>query len=175
MKEQIKQRWIGMEKQKEIFLSTIENWTDKQLYWSPVGEWNAIQIADHLITSEYGTVSYMQKKTQAPSSEIPVAGTESKKESEVLNDALISDKKWKAPAVLPDPKDNMSPQEMKSKWIHIRSKLDSFLNNLDEAYYDKQVFKHPFAGRMNLEQTLGFLEHHIEHHVHQLNRLKERM
>ncbi|WP_306639683.1 DinB family protein [Sanyastnella coralliicola] len=175
MKDQIKQRWSGMEMQKTQFLSNLEGWSEEELHWAPEGEWNAIQIADHIMTSEYGTLGYLMKKTQAPASDIPVAGSDSAEGSSGLNEALKSDKQWKAPPVLPDPKDEMNFNEMAGKWSHIRGKMRSFLDELNEDYYDKQIFRHPFAGRMNLEQTLGFLEHHIEHHVHQLNRLKERM
>ena len=56
-------------------------------------------------------------------------------------------------------------------WSGMAKKIDEFVENLDEDYYERQVFKHPYAGRLNLYQTLEFLANHYHHHQHQLRRM----
>ena len=163
-----------LNKNRQIFLDTTRDWTQEQLQFKPSEEaWNALQVMEHVMTSEFGTLKYMKKKTKAPSTEIPVATEENKHASGQLNNALKSDKKWVAPDVLPDPTGQKSREELVQFWNVLSQKLDSFVTDLPIEYHDKQVFKHPFAGRLNLEQTLSFLSNHYTHHVHQLRRLEE--
>lgn len=37
---------------------------------------------------------------------------------------------------------------------------------------DRAVFDHPMAGPMTLVDTLSFVEAHVGHHLHQLDRLQ---
>ena len=39
-------------------------------------------------------------------------------------------------------------------------------------YTEKLIFKHPYAGRIDLDQTVAFLANHIEHHMYQIQRIK---
>ena len=175
MNENIKAIWLQIEKEKAEFLGMLEHWTPEQLQFKPDGGWNAIQVMDHIITSEFGTLSYMKKKTQAKPEELTQAEDDSKENSDKLNNALISDRQWKAPDILPHPTDEDGFETKMLQWSKVRQSFFAFLDELAPDYYEKQIFKHPFAGRLNLEQTLGFVLNHIVHHKHQIHRIQEAM
>lgn len=137
----------------------------------PKEGWNMLQVMEHVITSEVGTLEYMKKKTQAPAAEIPVAGEESVAGSAQLSKALKSEGKWKKPDALPDPTGAQSFDNMLAYWENLREKYKGFLEDLDPAYYDRAIFKHPFSGRLNLYQTIEFLTNHLVHHGYQLKRI----
>ena len=154
------------------FIKQIEEVPRELRSKHPAEGWNMLQVMEHLISSEVGTLEYMKKKTQARADEIPVAGEESTAGSEQLKRALQSEKKWKMPGVLPDPTGAQSFENMQAYWDGLREKYRAFLEDLSADYHDRAIFKHPISGRMNLEQTIEFLVDHLVHHGYQLKRIK---
>lgn len=173
MNNDLKAAWIKMEEAKSSFLAMIEAWSDDQLLANPNDGWSALQIVEHLIMSENGTLDYLKRKSQAPAAELEAAGEQEAEVSRKLNLALKSDQRWEAPAVLAPPRGDESLDRLIEQWSHLRVQWKKFLEELSPEYYDKKMFRHPLAGRLNMEQTLSFVEHHIRHHVHQLRRLQE--
>lgn len=161
-----------MEEAKASFLSMIASWPTERLMASPDEGWNALQIVEHLIMSENGTLEYLNRKAQAAAEELEAAGEQEAEVSRKLNLALKSDQRWEAPAVLAPPRGDQPLTRLEEQWSDLRGRWKKFLEELPEAYHNKKMFRHPLAGRLNIEQTLSFVEHHIKHHVHQLRRLK---
>jgi len=154
------------------FIKKVEDIPREQRSQHPAEGWNILQVMEHVITSEVGTLEYMKKKTLAPYADIPLAGEESEAGSAQLNRALQSEKKWKAPDVLPDPTGAQSFDNMLAYWDNLRGKYRVFLDELNPGYYNRAIFKHPFSGRLNLIQTIDFLTNHIVHHGYQVDRIK---
>ena len=60
------------------------------------------------------------------------------------------------------------------KWGTIRSSLKEYIDKFPKEYLDKEIFKHPIAGWLNLLQTINFLQNHFDHHKLQiLKRIEE--
>lgn len=171
MNEELKQYIRRLDEARNVFIDQIESCTREQRSRAPESGWNMLQVMEHVLSSEKGTLEYMKRKTQAPFGDIPIAGDENSAKSDQLVEALKSDKKWKAPTVLPDPTGAQSFENMLAYWDRLREEYEAFLNDLDPGYFNREIFKHPFAGRLNLFQTLDFLINHLVHHVHQINRL----
>lgn len=174
--KKIEQCLEEMSQAKQRFLNMIGDWTAEELRFRPDGEgWNALQIMDHIILSERGTLAYMMKKTSSGWEDIPVATEENAHNSGKLDDALISPSKWKAPSVMPDPTDDRELEEVIQYWHGLRIKFGEFVTQLPPEFHERQVFRHPYAGRLNLYHTLSFLSKHIDHHCHQIERITATM
>jgi uncharacterized damage-inducible protein DinB len=157
-------------------LKMIEGWSDEDLKYKPnKGSWNVLQILDHIILSEKGTLGYMMKKSRSGWQELPKSAHEHEHSSLKLDHALSSSERWQAPSVLPDPSDDRPIENVVSYWYGFRQKLDAFVEQLDPEFYERQIFRHPYAGRLNLFQTLSFLTKHIDHHTFQIERLSKSM
>lgn len=162
-----------LEAEKSNFISMVEGFSRDQRMIKPENGWNMLQVMEHVIWSEQGTLEYMKRKTQAPWADIELTTENEHKRSEQLKEALISEKRWKAPDVLPDPTGSQSFENMMTYWDNLRNDYLEFLNSLDTNYHNRLIFKHPFSGRLNLYQTLEFLNSHLIHHIHQLKRIVE--
>lgn len=160
-----------MEKARADYLALIESWPVERLSHQPEGGWSALQVTEHLIASEYGTLQYLQKKTLAPVDSLEMSDEATAEASRKLNLALKSDLKWKAPGVLAPPSGKHGLETLIHQWDDLRKGWERLLNGIDEGYLHRQVFRHPVAGRLDLLQTLSFVEHHIHHHVHQIKRI----
>lgn len=171
MNNELRAAWQLIEDARTMYIALIESWPNDRLTHQPNGGWNALQVTEHLITSEYGTLEYVMKKTQAPAESLEPSNETAAEASRKLNLALKSDLKWEAPNVLPSPSGKQSLDTLVAQWAELRKGWEHLLGSIDEGYIKRQVFKHPIAGRLDLLQTLAFIENHIHHHVHQIRRI----
>lgn len=158
---------------KASFLEKMESVSAENRTRSPESGWNMLQVMEHVIVSDRGTYEYLKRKTQAPAAEIPPASEETRTNSEGLQNALLSEKRWKMPEVLPAPTGAQSYDNLLKFWDQLYTEYHRFLSELDPDYYQRQVFKHPIAGRLDLFQTIEFQINHLVHHGYQLERIKK--
>ncbi len=90
----------------------------------------------------------------------------------VVKYALRYKKKIKAPAVITTPTADVSYETVKQDWEQDRQRLSQFLEKLPEAAKDKEIFRHPIVGMMNIYHTLAFMREHVLHHIAQVKRLE---
>lgn len=171
LNDQVVAQWSATQMQKASLLAFLESWSEDQLRFAPEGEWNSLQIIEHIMLSEAGTLSYLLKKTRADPAELPGTDEEQLEKGRELNSALKSESKFKAPPILGDPGEGRSLEVLAAEWSRLRMKWRAFLEELDPAFQQKQVFRHPYAGPLNLEQAMAFIANHILHHRYQLERL----
>jgi len=156
-----------------LLLAELDGMSPKQLAASQNESWSAVQVIEHIMWSETGTLGYMKKKTSSGWEGLLLASEEENLKSSMLNNRLASDERYKAPAILPDPEGKKTLQELVNDWNLLREDIVKFVNDLDENFYDRLVFKQPIAGPLSLFQTLQFLNHHMRHHIPQIKRIKE--
>lgn len=161
--------------EKEAMLEELAQWSQDQIGWKSDEEsWNANQVVEHLVTSEFGTFQYLVKKTSSGFDGLESATEEHRESSKKLNAALASDQQWKAPPVLPQPQGDKEMDVWVNRWRGLSQKMGEWLEQVPENTEEKLVFRHPLSGRLTLEQTMDFLIEHIVHHGHQLRRIKEK-
>ncbi len=150
-------------------LAYMDELPDEKRHQKPEGSWSAVQVLRHLQLSENGTVTYLRKKVQAPPEEVSSAGFAGKVRSFLLSRALRNyGKKFKAPAVIGDVEASPDYIEVKKAYLKAREELKEILNRFDPQMAGKAYFKHPLAGKINIYQTLVFLEDHLERHIEQI-------
>lgn len=139
--------------------------------------WGGLQVVEHLMRSEAGTWGYLKKKCQANPQELTKAGLGSDERGWKLIRALMTDAQWKDPTpgalLSPDPTSDANVHEAMQRWV---VGLDQAYAAMAEAFpepawWQVEVFNHPMAGRISLQDTLAFGVAHVHHHLHQLNRL----
>ncbi|TVR38586.1 MAG: DinB family protein [Cryomorphaceae bacterium] len=172
MHQSIAPHWEKLTLLKNEWIAQLETLPQETCSARLAQGWNILQVVEHVITSETGTLGYMKKKTAAPWSEIPLANENHVSKGRQLNEALKSEKRWKAPDVLPDPTGSQSFDNMAKYWDGLRGEYQGFLSDLDPAYFERTIFRHPYSGPLDLYHTLDFLCNHILHHQYQVERIK---
>jgi hypothetical protein len=176
MTDEFKNAIEGLKAAREEAFNRVANWNEQELNFKPSPEsWNVIQIFQHILSSETGTFGYILKKTSSGWEGLDRVGEEEKANGEKLVNRLSSTEKFAAPAVLPAPQGEESLDEVKARWNELRDKMIPFFENMDEAFYDRLVFKQPAAGMISPIAAIQFLTKHIEHHFMQLDELKSAM
>lgn len=136
------------------------------------GGWSALQVMQHLLLSEEGSVKYVKKKLSF-NPELEQAGFFSAWRAFLLDFYFMLPLKFKAP---PGVGDDVLPtgsdfKQVSERWLSSRKALREYLESLPPGMFQKSIYKHPFAGRMSLEGMLQFFDGHFERHRKQIRRV----
>lgn len=135
------------------------------------GQWSALQVMQHLMRSEELSMQYLRKKLSYQP-ELQKAGMAAALRSRLLRFYLRLPFKFKAPAPVDAStfKTDVSLDELARRWRANRRELRAFLDGLPADLYDKEVYKHPFAGRLTLMGMVDFFDGHFRRHREQIRR-----
>jgi len=152
-------------------LRELEAYSEAKLNEQPDEDsWSVFQVMYHLILSEHYSHQYVQKKLSF-NPELKKAGFVSELRRMVLNMYLAAPLKFNAPTAV---RDNLPEHatfwEIAKKWKDQRVLLRDYLQQLPEDFYDKEIYKHPFAGRLSLDGMLAFFQRHFQRHRKQIFR-----
>lgn len=135
-------------------------------------KWSAVQVLNHLYMTEKGTLNFLEKSQNQPEG-LHKVNLKNRMRAFLLQRFLKSKKKAKAPAKLPDPKNDTSLEELKSKFDRLHHQHQEFLDKLPSNIFGKTVFRHPVVGWMEINDVYKFLANHWVHHRHQLERIEK--
>jgi hypothetical protein len=138
-------------------------------------KWSPTQIMNHLLMSEKLSIAYCRKKLSF-NPKLKRAGIMSFFKTQIIRFYLYSPLKFKAPKLINTPflpaSDTLD--NIIIKWHAVRSDMKSFIEEIAESDLDKEIYKHPFGGRISISGMLSFMEAHFENHRRQiLNALKK--
>ena len=152
-------------------LRELEAYSEAKLNEKPDEKsWSVFQVMYHLLLSEQYSCQYVQKKLSfAP--ELKKAGLVSGLRRLALNTYLATPLKFKAPAVVNDDLPQQATfWEIAKKWKDQRVLLRDYLQELPDEHFNKEIYKHPFAGRLSLDGMLAFFQGHFKRHKKQIFR-----
>lgn len=161
-----------MEAELDRLLKDLSGYSEEQLMQSPTPEaWSVIQVMQHLIAAEEGSMAYVKKKSSYP---------DNFKKANWLNGLRIlalkfflnAPFKFKAPEVVNESKfdPEVDFEDLVEKWREVRHKMMDFLDNVPDEYLDILLYRHAFAGRLTLEGMLVFFHGHFARHRKQIDR-----
>jgi len=171
MLRKLDQAWRELELAKNDIITLIERVPVQELNKVPATEkWSILQIAAHLMSSENKSLIYMKKKVQAGAN-LPVSNISSAFRAWLLRFFLKSPIRFKAPPVLDVPEPHYEKMELIQQWNNQRKELLAFLSQLPLKHIQRDLFKHPVAGRMNIIQALRFMTTHARRHYKQMKEI----
>jgi len=171
MNQSIEKRFQQIEQQRIFLLTTLREISLEELTYQPApGKWSLMQILAHLVTAEKMSLAYLQKKILG----IDDAADTGWKEDLRIGLLKISQRlplKFKAPGrVVESTPAYTSFDQLRSDWNNVRAQLADTLERFPENRLKRKVYKHPFAGMLNITQMLIFFREHITHHQPQIRR-----
>ncbi|HET7042370.1 MAG TPA: DinB family protein [Gemmatimonadales bacterium] len=133
--------------------------------------WSMSDVVEHLVLAEAGMAAALAKE---PSPERPrvlapwyrFLG---------LRLALVADFRIRAPVESILPRREMSWGDLVGRWEAERTRLGSWLEEVDPAKHASPRFKHPITGWMTVPQALTFAGDHLHHHLMQIGRIERRL
>lgn len=161
-----------MDKELDQLFAELDHYSSEQLNRPPASEsWSVTQVLNHLLLSEKYSLQYCEKKLSFEPS-LPKAGLAAAARALFVKWYLFFPFKVKAPALISTsalPKED-DLANIKTQYQTQRQLLRTFLEQLEENYLDREVYKHPFAGRLSFPGMFGFMTAHFRHHRKQIYR-----
>lgn len=171
----LQQKFEELEQAKQQLLDIIQQAKPEEQRFKPSPEeWCMLQVAQHLVVAEGGTVRFMQKRPPMPANF--AAKLQAKAGYSLLTTAIKSPKKIKAPKIAGlNPTEILPLAETLANWAEVRENCKKYLSDFPKDQLDYFVFKHPLAGKLNVVQTLGFMIAHIHNHIRQVKQIQKAM
>lgn len=154
-------------------LTDLKQYSDEKLNHQPTPEsWSVLQVLQHMMLVENASQKYVQKKlSYNPKLSKANLGT-------VWRMFILKSYNWlpiklKAPSYVNENNfaEKATLADVAAQWQTQRQHLQDFLVALPEAIFDKEVYKHPLAGRLSLLGMLRFYEGHFDRHYKQIQKL----
>jgi len=161
-----------IETERQRILSEVSTLKEDALNKTPgPGKWSILQILTHLLIAERLSVLYMRKKSKGVD-QLDNAGVLESFKLGVLKISQRLPIRYKAPKVVREHTPEALPlQELITQWNTLRGELNLFLNSIEEKNVRKKIYKHPIAGRLDVNQAMLFFREHVNHHQPQIKRL----
>jgi hypothetical protein len=163
----------SMEEQRIYLFRELDHYNSDQLSYSPgEGEWNTLQVLDHLYEAERLSTIYIKRSLSKR--DLPeVAGFGSAVRLFLLKSAFSLPISYKAPSIVDPEGKELSYSELKMNWAAVRSELMSLIEDHEEDVLKREIYRHQVAGLMNMKQALEFMEKHTAHHRKQILRIRD--
>lgn len=173
MNTRLAQLFQQLEEQRAQLIGSLQHVAPEKLKDAPPGKWSVNQILAHMITAERLSLVYLKKKGQG----IEEAGDTGWWEDLKLVALRVSQRlplKFKAPRVVVEHTPTEADiRQLLADWDNLRLQLKAFLETIPDRHIRKKIYKHVFAGRLNVQHAMLFFREHIIHHLPQIqNRLK---
>lgn len=166
-----------IDKKKQELFHYMKEFKESDLNANPKsGGWSAFQICHHLILSEFQSLAYVKKKLSY-NPKLKTANMATKMRQKLLMTYLSTPMKFKAPKGVDTPAlpYESNWEQVEHEWENVRKELRAFLSILPAEMFEKEIYKHPFAGRLSLEGMLVFFEGHFDRHVKQIKKTLRRV
>jgi len=162
----------SLETQRNELLGLVTSLSTEELNAHPEGKWSIAQVLSHLIASEHLSVIYLNKKLLGVK-DVPNTGLA---EELVMMALIISQRlpfiKFKAPKVIAENTQvYQTRDQLKEAWDNGRGELKNVLARFQDDQLKRKIYKHPIAGKLNIQQALRFFQEHINHHTPQVKKL----
>lgn len=172
MDAKLQSRLVLLNSDLSKLLEELKNYSEEDLNRPPKpGAWSALQVMHHLMLSEELGHQYIEKKLSFNPT-LKNKGVMSSLRFRLLSLYLGSPFKFKAPDIIGDEALPVKSSfwETAKKWKAQRTQLESFLDSLPEAYANKEIYKHPAAGRLTLSHMVRFYHDHFRRHRKQIRK-----
>jgi uncharacterized damage-inducible protein DinB len=134
---------------------------------SAPGKWSALQTLRHLIMAEEQSLAYIRKKLKDPT-RAKKPGLSTWFRSGLLLGWFKLGMKAKAPPAFAAIDPNQDRDTVLADYSRVRQELAAVLDAVPADVVDRELFRHPLAGRMDLGSALSFFRAHFRHHQKQI-------
>jgi uncharacterized damage-inducible protein DinB len=172
MHTQLQTVFDSVEREKDLLIDHVSALTSEEYFKIPApGKWSVAQIMTHLMVAEQLSLRYMKKKSLGIN-DVKDSGTLQELTFQFYNVLQRLPIKLRAPkTILDHTPEPLSLADLKTQWENFRSELNVFLSTIKDQHIRRMIYKHAFAGRLDVIQALRFFIAHIHHHRPQIDRI----
>ncbi len=170
MLRQLERRIDRLERQRAALLRELHAMTPGRLVFHPApGGWSALDLVEHLVLVEEAVLRGIPDRP-------PTRGlADSARAAVVLPLLYLSfarGGRFRAPTPAILPVGGSTLPQLEARWTRARANLRAVLQLMGREDLSRPFFRHPVVGWLTTLEGLGFLERHVAHHLHRVQRIR---
>ena len=172
MKNKLEYKLSQLIKSQKQLLNQVEGLTPAEINYQPEkDQWSVGQVLYHLYLVERLTLDYMKEKRLEIDS-LAKTGLKESWRTFLMKISLKLPIKFKAPtSVKENIPHKIDLEKLSQDWAITHEGYNAFIDEFPANAYHSKIFRHPRIGKINLNQTLSFIQDHFDHHLPQVKNL----
>lgn len=173
MLPKIQERYERLLAKRQALLQRLDTCsTDELSFKAGPDKWSAMEALEHLVIVEENFLEQVRANTPASSLN---PDKRSPKNYSIVLKVMQRDVEVDVPHESMAPHGHISFTELLDKWDGIRKTLQVLLEGIEEEAGENMVYQHPYAGPLNITETLEFIEVHFDNHARHMDVILDRM
>ncbi len=143
--------------------------TDDELnFKAGADKWSVVEVIEHLVLAEENMLAQLTDRTSAARLDPRDRSAEN---YHIVMKVMTRD----IPVDVPDesmaPRGQFELEELLGRWNDTRKKTRAYIDGINSEKAQDLVYRHPFAGPLDLAETLRFIDVHFDNHMRHIDRL----
>ena len=163
----IQDRFESLSEKRQALLQHLDSQSPEALaFKAGPDKWSVVEAIEHLVIVEDNFLE--QVTANIPNSSLDPESRSPKKYQIVLK-VMQRDVEVDVPHESMEPHGHLSFSELLDRWHDIRNKMDGVLGEIKPDAQEDMLYQHPYAGPLNIAETLEFMEVHFDNHVRHID------
>lgn len=160
-----------LEKSKEDLLSLLADRDAQYISCRKSNKWSPLEQCYHVYLAEMLSRKYCVKKLSF-NPELKEAGFLNQWRIWALKTIELLPLKFTAPEAISEQvfPESLTLETVARVWSEERQALRGFLEKMNPALINKEIYKQPTVGRLTISGMLEFFQFHLDRHVHHIKR-----
>ena len=167
MLAKIQEQFERLNEKRQSLLQHLELQSPEALsFKAGADKWSVVEAIEHLVVVEDNFLK--QVAANIPASSLDPANRSPEKYQIVLK-VMNRDIEVDVPHESMEPCGHYGFSELVDRWEDIREKMKDLLESIDTDNPQNMVYQHPYAGPLNIAETLEFMEVHFDNHIRHID------
>jgi len=172
MPSDIQKTFAGLEEKYRKLRQHLNTLNAEVLYFKAGPEkWSIAEVIEHLVMAEEDMLAQL---TGATAAQILDPQDRSAKNYHIVIKVMTKDIPVNVPDDSMEPLGQCSLEELLRRWDDTRKKTRAYIDAINSADAGDLVYRHPFAGPLDMAETLNFIDVHFDNHMRHIDNIKAR-
>jgi len=163
----------GLDKKYTKFLQDLSSLTDEVLnFKAGADKWSIVEVIEHLVMAEENMLAQL---TGAASATTLDPQDRSAKNFHIVIKVMTRDIPVDVPDESMEPHGRFSLEELLGRWDDTHQKTRAYIDGINPEGADNLVYRHPFAGPLDMAETLRFIDVHFDNHMRHIDKIKAQL
>lgn len=169
MLTEIQKNFDSLDQKYTQVLQHLNSLSDDVLYFKAAADkWSIVEVIEHLVMAEENMLAQLTGATSATSLD---PQDRSAKNFHIVIKVMTRDIPVDVPDESMEPHGQSSLAQLLDRWDDIRQKTRAYVNGINSEKAGDLVYRHPFAGPLDMAETLRFIDVHFDNHMRHIERI----
>jgi hypothetical protein len=144
---------------------------DSVYYKAGADKWSVVEAIEHLVIAEEGMLEQLNAGASAVNLD---PQDRSAKNFQIVIKVMERDIPVDVPDESMEPHGEFKLEELLDRWDTVRRKTSAYITAIRSENAADLVYRHPFAGPLDMAETLRFIDVHFDNHMRHIETIKAR-